>query len=240
LNHYLAQIANSTPSHKFLAHSTQAVYRRQVGYLSSLLAKRFERQGSPIKVLDWGCGKGHIAYLLHQQGFEVTCCDVDHSASDSAFGQDTPILKQMQMSVIPLADPIKLPFESASFDCVTSFGVLEHVESDVRSLGEIRRVLRPGGLFFVTFLPFRFSWTQALARLRGQHYHDRLYSIRRVEEMAAAGGFTLESMWLAQLFPKNSVPYFLDKFLEPCDRWLCKHTPLKYLATNLEVILTAS
>jgi SAM-dependent methyltransferase len=146
----------------------------------------------------------------------------------------------MRMNVIPLADSIKLPFESASFDCVTSFGVLEHVESDVGSLSEIRRVLRPGGLFFVTFLPFRFSWTQALARLRGQHYHDRLYSLRKVEQLAALGGFTLEAMWLAQLFPKNSVPYSFDKYLEPLDRWLCKHTPLKYFATNLEVILTVA
>jgi SAM-dependent methyltransferase len=205
-----------------------------------LLDTRFDRQGKSIKVLDWGCGKGHITYLLLQQGLEVTCCDLIDGASDSSFGQTTPILNEMQKNVIPLTDPISLPFESASFDCVTSFGVLEHVESDVGSLRELRRVLRPGGLFFVTFLPFRFSWTQALARLRGNSYHDRLYSIRKVEELAEISGFALEAIWLAQLFPKNSVPYFLDKFLEPCDRWLCRYTPLKYFATNLEIVLSAA
>jgi SAM-dependent methyltransferase len=238
-NSFLTRIANETPSHRFLAHSTQAVYRRQVRYLSNLLNGRLDRSRKSIKVLDWGCGKGHITYLLLEEGLDVTSCDVDNSAADSTFGQETPILKRLEKTVIPLRDPISLPFETASFDCVTSFGVLEHVSTDIGSLKEVRRVLRPGGLFFVTFLPFRFSWTQALARLRGNSYHDRLYSIRQVAELAQATGFKLESIWLAQLFPKNSVPYFLDKYLEPCDRWICRNTPLKYLATNLEIVMSA-
>jgi SAM-dependent methyltransferase len=238
-NPYLTRIATETPSHRFLAHSTQAVYRRQVRYLSKLLNVRSDQSGKSIKVLDWGCGKGHITYLLLEEGLDVTSCDVDNSAHDSTFGQETPILKGLEKPVIPLRDPISLPFETASFDCVTSFGVLEHVSTDIGSLKEVRRVLRPGGLFFVTFLPFRFSWTQALARLRGNSYHDRLYSIRQVAELARATGFKLETIWLAQLFPKNSVPYFLDKYLEPLDRWICRNTPLRYLATNLEVVLSA-
>ena len=48
-----------------------------------------------------------------------------------------------------------LPFADASFDLVILDNVLEHVQDRGRSLDEIRRVLRPGGiLYLVTPKPF--------------------------------------------------------------------------------------
>ena len=41
-----------------------------------------------------------------------------------------------------------------------SCGVLEHVQDPDASLDEIRRVLRPGGTFYVTNLPNRYSYTE--------------------------------------------------------------------------------
>ncbi len=40
-----------------------------------------------------------------------------------------------------------------------------------------------------------------------------------------------------QLFPKNSVSLRAATLLEPLDRLLCRYTPLKFLATNLEIVL---
>jgi hypothetical protein len=118
--------------------------------------------------------------------------------------------------------------------------VLEHVPSDRSSLREIHRILRKGGLLYVTFLPYFLSWTQAIARLCGNCYHDRLYNQRQMVAFATESGFKIEAMWLAQLFPKNSVPYRWDAYLEPLDRALCTLTPLKYFATNLEIVLSAN
>lgn len=42
-------------------------------------------------------------------------------------------------------DLCALPFESASYDCVCASHVLEHIEDDRAAIGEIRRILRPGG-----------------------------------------------------------------------------------------------
>jgi len=227
-------------SHAFLGNSTQSVYSRQINFLSRLLKEYCGRDARNINVLDWGCGKGHITYLLRSHGFNVTCCDIDRHNDDSTFGQETPIIDHLQIKVIPLSHESELPFEDRSFDCVVSFGVLEHVQSDRDSLAEIRRVLKPSGLFYVTFLPYVLSWTQAMARLRGDSYHDRLYRKRSFARLSNNAGFRVCYLTLGQLFPKNSVPLLFDRTLEPIDRFLCAYTPFKYFATNLEAILLAS
>jgi SAM-dependent methyltransferase len=42
-----------------------------------------------------------------------------------------------------------LPFASGSFDAVLSFDVFEHIRDSDRHLNEVRRVLRPGGCYFL-------------------------------------------------------------------------------------------
>ena len=236
---FLTTIGKSYSSHRFLANNTQAIYVRYVDELCSLLMGRDHRPAEEITVLDWGCGKGQISYLLRRRGFQVTSCDVESVSLDSAFAQDTPIIDQLEMSVVPLQPESELPFADGSFDCVVSFGVLEHVPSDEASMKELRRVLKPGGRLFITFLPYFFSWTQAVARQRGDPYHDRLYGRKRVRELARGACFEVESLRFGQLFPKNSVPLSWGRYLEPIDRVLCRFTPMRHFATNLEVVLTA-
>ena len=57
-------------------------------------------------------------------------------------------------------DPVALPFDDGSFDTVLSCGVLEHVQDPDGSLDEMAGVLRPGGMFYVTNLPNRYSYTE--------------------------------------------------------------------------------
>ncbi len=233
----LCSVAYDHESHRFLGRSTQLVYQSQVRFLAEVLRATHESHSEEPQVLDWGCGKGQMTYLMDRAGLAVTSADVDSGVGDSTFAQETPLVSALNISVDRLPDPVALPYADGSFDCVTSFGVLEHVQDDLGSLREIRRVLRPGGLFFIAFLPTRFSWIQALARSRGHRYHDRLYSPRLVARLAGQAGLRVAACWYAQLLPKNSVPLGLGRRLEPIDRWLCAHSPLRSLATNLEVVL---
>ncbi len=236
---FLSQTARGRPSHQFLASSAQAMYGRQVAFLTAIMHDYAQAPADQIKILDWGCGKGHITYLLQERGFDVTSCDVQSTNDDSTFGQEVPIVHLKGIRVVPLEHESQLPFADQSFDCVVSFGVLEHVRSDAASLQEIRRILKPGGLFFVALLPYFLSWTQAVTHLRGIRYHDRLYSLRELRLLAGQSRFRVAAAFHGQLFPKNSVPLALDRLLEPMDRFLCRWTPMKYLATNLEAILVA-
>ena len=234
---YLAGVAAVHASHAFLGGNTQLIYQRQIRFLVDAARALLNMEPGQAHVLDWGCGKGHISYLLRRAGFRVTSCDVAAQADDSAFGQPTPITAEQGIEVVPLTDSVALPFADASFDVVLSMGVLEHVQDDAASLRELRRVTKSDGLCLVFFLPYTMSWTQRLAHARGDRYHDRLYSRAGVESLAAAARFRVLRIAHGQLFPKNSVSLRAAAVLEPIDRWLCRYTPLRYLATNLEVVL---
>ena len=47
------------------------------------------------------------------------------------------------------ANVMDLPYEDGSFDLVVSFSVFEHLAEYERALGEVARVLRPGGRFLL-------------------------------------------------------------------------------------------
>ena len=104
---------------------------------------------SPLnKVLDLGCGSGrHVVYFA-EQGFDVSGIDL----SEEGVEMTNQWLKEKGLlgkAVAASAD--KLPFAENEFEVVISFGVLDHVMKDLalRAFDEVRRVLKPGGLFHI-------------------------------------------------------------------------------------------
>jgi SAM-dependent methyltransferase len=233
VNSYFTRLSREYPTHRFLSGPIGLVYQRQVAEIAVLMDD-VSTVTSTLAALDWGCGKGHITYLLKQEGYRVTSCDIVSGQSDSSFSQDVPILQELGVSVVPLLDPVSIPFENKSFDLVTSFGVLEHVSNDSASLAEISRILKPNGVFYCSFLPYKWSWTQRLARLLGDGYHDRLYTKKHVRSIFRANGLSIIKLRHGQLFPKNFGPQ--SAVAEALDSFLCRFTPLRYFGTNLVVI----
>ena len=96
-------------------------------------------------------------------------------------------------------DLVALPFASGRFDVVLCSHVLEHVVDDAAAIGELRRVLRPGGtaLVLVPLVPGVEKTVEDPAavtpeqRLRtfGQPDHVRIYAERDVTGRLRAGGF---------------------------------------------------
>ena len=96
-------------------------------------------------VLDLGCNSGYGTNLLSQTCNRVTGADVSPNAIETANGK-----YHRENLSFQLIDGISLPFESASFDVVRSFQVVEHIADYYAYFGEITRVLKPDGILLLT------------------------------------------------------------------------------------------
>jgi SAM-dependent methyltransferase len=238
LDEEITAISERIPSHSFLKNpASQFVYIYLTRYVQTLSEHLLKRPFSALSVLDWGCGKGHVSKMLRDLGpGYLESCDVVSDKEDSAFGQDTPIIRDFKIPVTPLDHEYNLPYKEATFDVVLSVGVLEHVANDRASLGEISRVLKPGGLFFCFNLPATLSWTQKISHMRGNLYHDRLYSEQMIRAMLPSAGLTIIDLWYRQILPKNSVYYPFFRLFERMDQFVTFYTPLRVFATSIEFV----
>ena len=96
-------------------------------------------------------------------------------------------------------DILALPFPDASFDGILCNHVLEHIPDDARAMGELHRVLRPGGwgIFQVpldlsrdTFEDPSIADPEERTRLFGQEDHVRMYG-RNYQTRLELAGFTV-------------------------------------------------
>lgn len=105
--------------------------------------------GPPAKVLDFGCGSGHLARRLADSGFEVTGCDISHEMMREARRESAP--HHPQLSWVDLeAESGRLPFPDGSFDAVVASSVFEYLEAPLPALSELRRSLRHPGVMLCT------------------------------------------------------------------------------------------
>lgn len=102
------------------------------------------------EALDYGCGRGWLVEELLAAG--VQCTGVDTSATAIAAARerigDHPALGDL----VCIRDP-PAPLADGSFDVVACVETVEHVLSDADLdglLGELRRLVRPGGVVVVT------------------------------------------------------------------------------------------
>lgn len=93
-------------------------------------------------VLEVGGGQSGLTKLLYPRA-EVTNLDFDPQFSDAACN------RQPGQSFVA-GDATSMPFADDSFQMVTMFDLLEHVEDDTAVARETLRVLQPGGTILVS------------------------------------------------------------------------------------------
>jgi SAM-dependent methyltransferase len=103
------------------------------------------------KVLDIGTSTGTNLRMLNNLQFT------------NVFGLDKNPLaisfcKKKGLKNVELGDVSALPYADNSFELILATDILEHIEDDQRAVGEIKRVLNPGGWALFTAPAFRTLW----------------------------------------------------------------------------------
>jgi ubiquinone/menaquinone biosynthesis C-methylase UbiE len=118
-----------------------------------------------LALLDVGCGPGTITIDLAQRVAPGRCAGIDRASKVIEKARAYAAGKGAAVE-FSSADVYGLPFADASFDVVHAHQVLQHLTDPVRALRELRRVLKPGGLFAARDSDYScFSWAPLDARL---------------------------------------------------------------------------
>lgn len=101
-----------------------------------------------MRVLDVGCGGGHLAIRLAERFPELRIVGVDLSPEQIGRAQARTASLRDRLTFLE-ANAIDLPFADLEFDLVYSLGSIKHWTEQARGLHECARVLRPGGRLWV-------------------------------------------------------------------------------------------
>ncbi len=101
------------------------------------------------RILDLGCGDGLTLAFLAGKGFDVTGIDYSEIGLANARKRLAETGKSAKLIVGDIYAP--LPFADDAFDAVIAYQVINHntIRKIRELLREIRRILKPGGLFSV-------------------------------------------------------------------------------------------
>jgi SAM-dependent methyltransferase len=132
-------------------------------------------------VLDWGCHHGPDSCLLRAwYGGRLELYGCDHLEADTF----SVFRDYSQALYTHLQHPVRLPYEDSFFDAVVASGVLEHVAMDYESLKELYRVLKPGGMLLISYLPNRLSYQEWYLRvIKNNNFHRRFYGLSEARQL---------------------------------------------------------
>lgn len=204
------------------------------------------------EVLDLGCGTGYGTALIADKCTSI--CGVDISDEAVAYATEKYRAHNLAYKTIRKVEDAPLPFDDSSFDVVLSFQVIEHIPDPATYLEEIRRVLRPGGIFIVAtpdratrLLPLQRPWNKfhvheysdrELVGLVSRYFSDvqllNMSGTRYILDMELMR--TKRLMWLTLPFTFPLVPErfrilglgFLMRLKEMCSRTPIDTAPSAY------------
>lgn len=135
----------------------EASIARQAAALSALIGGTVDSGNGSVAydVLDCACGIGTQALGLAALGYRVTGSDLSPVAATRAA---TEAASRGLTLPVTAADMTKLPFRDGAFDVVVcADNSLPHLltpQAVLAALGEMRRVLRPGGVLLLSTRPY--------------------------------------------------------------------------------------
>ncbi|MFN3595953.1 MAG: class I SAM-dependent methyltransferase [Rubricoccaceae bacterium] len=158
------------------------------------------------RVLDYGCGRGERSLSVLAHGREVDGIDIspvyiaEAETAARAAGYDADRFRFV------VGDAHVLPYPDAAFDLVLGEGILHHLDLPT-ALGEVHRVLRPGGraLFLEPLLdnPLLKLFRSLTPRARTDD--ERPLSAADLRAIARSGAWRVESAYCGLLAAPAAV-----------------------------------
>lgn len=168
-------------------------------------------------VLDVGCGDGTLASEFRRRGASLVIgCDPDPRMIAKAIARAAASDGGTHYMLARAED---LPFHDRSFDLVSTVTVLSFVEQRERAIGELARILKPGGRLVIGELG-RWSTWAASRRIRawlGQELwkNARFTTVRELSALVTRAGLSLERVRGGVYYPRFARMARAMKSIDP-------------------------
>lgn len=103
--------------------------------------RTFTVSNNKPRILDIGCGNGTFLHFMHELGWDTY--GVETAQNQAQYAIDVLKLKVFCKKIE------EVNFENSFFDCITMWGVLEHIRQPDKILNEICRILKPTGKLII-------------------------------------------------------------------------------------------
>lgn len=135
------------------------------------------------RLLDVGCGSGLLLQAARDNGWNAQAVDVSASSVEQ--------VRELGFDVFH-GELSEAKFEPGQFDVVTAVELLEHLVDPLKVVSEVHRLLRTGGMFWITTPNVR----SLTARVKGLDWrsisppeHLQLFSIEGLRQLFVRAGF---------------------------------------------------
>jgi ubiquinone/menaquinone biosynthesis C-methylase UbiE len=164
---------------------------------------RHEDVSANLKMLDFGCGDGNSVKYMREyfSKADLNGTDVSEKSIEEAKA------KKIAGAKFTPYDGEALPFEDASMDVIFTSMVFHHISFDRHDalLAEIKRVLKPGGRFYI----FEHNPLNPVTRkiVRECAFDDDaiLLPHKYTNQMLDKGGFASRNIWFTLFLPRHWI-----------------------------------
>jgi SAM-dependent methyltransferase len=102
---------------------------------------------SPLDVVDVGCGAGTLSMIWAESGHRAHGLDANRRLLE--LGRQRAVERRLEVD-FRIGSAVEVPWRDESMDVCLALGFLEHVAAWEACLDELVRVLRPGGVLFLS------------------------------------------------------------------------------------------
>lgn len=131
-------------------HTWSRVWEYPYVYYHLKCLKERSASVSLPRVVDLGSGVTFFPFSISRLGYSVTCTDTDPICAVDLPRAIKNLAHEPGEINFRLVKGPTLPFEDGEADVLYCISVLEHIASFEKTLAEVARILRPGGLLLLT------------------------------------------------------------------------------------------
>ncbi len=162
------------------------------------------------RVLDLGFGTGRHTVFLAENGFNVYGIDI--SKTGKKITEKKVREENLKNVHLKTADMKDIPFKNSFFDAIISVYVMEHntLSSLTKTISEIMRVLKPGGVLFATLISTKDPRYGAGKKLEPNTFVN-IYNTTRGDDYDVPHRFS-DRKEIEKIFSKFTILKAVEKF----------------------------